>query len=60
LEHDGLLLAASRLDPDPIDPVLPQPGRQAFVTIRSIVHLQLVRTTIKRYIELVFASVASA
>src|SRR5215468_4428947 len=57
LEHDSLLITAARLDPDPFDLALPQPGRQGFVTIRSIVQLQLVRTAVQRHIELVFASI---
>src|SRR4029450_2021452 len=57
LQHDGLLIAAARLDPDPFDLVLPQPSRQGFVTIRSIVYLQPIRPALQRHIELVFASI---
>src|SRR5262249_34333127 len=69
LEHDdheavaaqprdhGLLVAAARLDADPFDAVLPQPGRQRSVAIRCVIDLQLRRTFIERRIELAFAGI---
>ena len=38
--NDLLLVAAARLDADPLDPLLPQPGRQRRMAIRSVVDLQ--------------------
>ena len=54
----GLLVAATRLDADPLDLALPQPGGQSLVPLLAVRDLQLlVRTSIQRHIELAFASI---
>jgi len=53
----GPLVTAARLDPNALDPMAPQPGRQGAVAISAVVDLQLIRTSIDRHIELTFAGV---
>src|SRR5438034_4686252 len=55
--HNGLLIAAARLDSDPLDSMLPQPHRQPPLAIRRVVDLQPLRTPVECRIELAFASV---
>jgi hypothetical protein len=57
LGDDSLLIAATRLDPNPFDLVLPQPFHQHLMAIRRVVGLKPLRTTIKCNIELAFAGI---
>ena len=54
---DLLLVATACLDADPIDPLLPQPGRQRHVAIRGVVDLHFLDAFRERHIELVLTSV---
>jgi hypothetical protein len=57
LAHNRLLVTPARLDTNPTDLVLAQPDRELAVPLSGIWHLQLLRTTLKRYIKLVFAGI---
>jgi hypothetical protein len=54
---NGLLIAATRLNPDAFDPMASQPIQQHLVTLKRIVDLQLLRAAVERHIELPFAGI---
>jgi hypothetical protein len=60
LGDNGLLVAATRLDPDAFDAMPPQPNQQRLVTLRGVVDLQLLRAAIERDVELAFAGIDSS
>ncbi len=55
--YDRLLVATTRLDADPVDPVLSQPAPQDGVPVVSVVDLQPLRAPIERYVEFAFAGI---
>jgi hypothetical protein len=57
LGDNGLLVAATRLDANAFDAMLPQPIQQYLVTLRGVVDLQLLRAAIERNVELPFAGI---
>src|SRR4051794_9166339 len=54
---DRLLIAPTGFDADPFDTVPPQPSQQPLVTLGRIGHLQIVRSSVQRHIELMLASI---
>src|SRR5258708_5542276 len=57
LGDNGLLIAATRLDADTLNPMPPKPIRQHLVTLNRVVDLQQLRTAIDRHVELPFAGI---
>ena len=57
LGDNDLLIAATRLNPDTLDPMASQPVQQRLVSFRRVVDLQLRRAAVERDVELPFAGV---
>ena len=54
---DRLFVTATRLDADAFDAMLSQPRQQHLVTLRRVVHLQLLAAALDRHVELPFAGI---